>query len=281
MAKTRFQVFTGNVRKVINTYIKQGIDIFYSATFITGKEKIKLMDHAPESLFHLVSQNVKVEKPDKIKIELFDSKEATHSLWLRDFVFKEPEPERVQTGFMGLGEVEINRLVDERFRERKQQVEFEELKEQVIELTEENEALQETVDRLEEINETLQQELESKKQIRYYAGMLGDIFESFGIAKDRIKKPIAELMGINDPDNTPKALENAEPDNSGIVEEPIKAANLTAEEKKRQEIISLIAEYLNASSNQTLAEVFSIFSEIEADTSMAAKILEHIQTLKK
>ena len=274
----------GNVRNRIDSFQKQGMEIFYSATFITGKEKVKLVDHAPASLLSLVSKNLKYEKPDKIRIELFNGKEADITIWPKEFVCKEEgsEPEKGISTFRGFGEVEINRIVDERFRERKQQVEFEELKEQVQELTEENEELQDTLEKLETRNTQLEQELEGKKQIKYYAGMLGDIFESFGISKDRIKKPIAELMGITDSNEKSKQQESEiqATDNSGIIEETVKPSTPSAEEQKRTEIISLIAEYLRTTSNQTLAHIFSIFSEIEADNSIADKIIQYINTLK-
>jgi hypothetical protein len=84
-------------------------------------------------------------------------------------------------------------------------------------------------------------------------------------------------MGINDTDEKSKSIE-AKTDNSGIVDEP-KSASST-EEQKRTEIISLVAEYLKTTSNQTLANVFSIFSEIEADNSISDKIIQYINTLK-
>jgi 23S rRNA maturation-related 3'-5' exoribonuclease YhaM len=107
--------------------------------------------------------------------------------------------------------------------------------------------------------------------------MLGDILESFGIAKDRIKKPIAELMGITDSEK-PAQLDQAKTDQSGIVED--KQDNPTPEGQKRNEVITLISEYLASTSNQTLANVFGIFSEIEQDPVMADKIIQYVNTLK-
>ncbi len=277
MEKNKYTLNLSNIRTKIRTYQEQGKDVLFSAVFITGKEKTKLVDRAPVGQLSLITKNLKCENPDKIRIELYDGKESPNPLWLKELVLAQPEPEVEASGFKGLGEVEINRIVDERFRERQRNAEYETLKERVMELTEENEELHDSIEELENENSRLEQELEGKKQIKYYAGMLGDIFESFGISKDRIKKPIAELMGINDTDEKSKSIE-AKTDNSGIVDEP-KSASST-EEQKRTEIISLVAEYLKTTSNQTLANVFSIFSEIEADNSISDKIIQYINTLK-
>lgn len=277
MEKNKYTLNLSNIRTKIRTYQEQGKDVLFSAVFITGKEKTKLVDRAPVGQLSLITKNLKCENPDKIRIELYDGKENPNPLWLKELVLSQPEPEVEASSFKGLGEVEISRIVDERFRERQRNAEYETLKERVMELTEENEELHDSIEELENENSRLEQELEGKKQIKYYAGMLGDIFESFGISKDRIKKPIAELMGINDTDEKAKSLE-AKTDNSGIVDEP-KSASST-EEQKRAEIISLVAEYLKTTSNQTLANVFSIFSEIEADNSIADKIIQYINILK-
>lgn len=277
MEKNKYTLNLSNIRTKIRTYQEQGKDVLFSAVFITGKEKTKLVDRAPVGQLSLITKNLKCENPDKIRIELYDGKENPNPLWLKELVLTQTEPEVEASSFKGLGEVEINRIVDERFRERQRNAEYETLKERVMELTEENEELHDSIEELENENSRLEQELEGKKQIKYYAGMLGDIFESFGISKDRIKKPIAELMGINYTDEKPKSLES-KTDNSGIVDEP-KSASST-EEQKRTEIISLVAEYLKTTSNQTLANVFSIFSEIEADNSIADKIIQYINILK-
>jgi FtsZ-binding cell division protein ZapB len=276
MEKNKYTLNLSNIRTKIRTFREQGKDVLYSAIFINGKEKVKLVDRAPVSQLSLVTKNLQCETPDKVRIELFDGKETPNPLWFKELPARQ-EIEVETQEFKGLGEAEINEIVDQRFRERQRNAEYENLKERVMELTEENEELHDSIEELENENSRLEQELEAKKQIKYYAGMLGDIFESFGISKDKIKKPIAELMGINDAEDKPKSIE-AKADNSGIVDES--KPTTSTEEQKRTEIISLIAEYLSTTSNQTLANVFNIFSEIEADNGIADKIIAYINTLK-
>jgi hypothetical protein len=155
------------------------------------------------------------------------------------------------------------------------------LKERVLELTGENEELRDTIEELENHTSQVESELENKKQIRYYAGMLGDILESFGIARDKVKKPLAELMGLNDTVENTKSIEPKRDDGSGIVEtrEPVKG--LSAEEQKRNEIIALVAEYLKTTSNEILGEIFTIFSEVEQDNGLAPEIVVFINQKKE
>lgn len=265
-----------NIREKIRTFEKQGKNVVYTAVFITGKEKIKLVDRAPATELALVGRNLKYENPDKVRIELYDGEQSKNMLWVAEIMINRQvdEDKPSISGFQGLGEAEINQIVDERFRQRQQNLEYEQLKEQVADLSEENQGLQDELEVLRNEKEELEKEIESKKNIRYYAGMLGDILESFGIAKEKIRTPLAGLMGISDDQ---KSKEDAVEfiDNSGLDK------SASPEEEKRSEIISLISEYLRTTNNQTLANVFSIFSEIEKDENVADTLMQYLNTLKK
>jgi hypothetical protein len=281
--KNKYSLNLSNIRTKIRTYQEQGKDVLFSAIFITGKEKSKLIDRAPVQQLSLITKNLKYENPDKVRIELFDGKDAVNPLWLKEIILAMPESESEteSTSFRGLGEAEISKIVDERFRERQRLAEYEQLKERVLELTGENEELRDTIEELENHASQVETELENKKQIRYYAGMLGDILESFGIARDKVKKPLAELMGLNDTVENTKSIEPKRDDSSGIVEtrEPVKG--LSAEEQKRNEIIALVAEYLKTTSNEILGAIFTIFSEVEQDNGLAPEIVGFINQKKE
>jgi predicted RNase H-like nuclease (RuvC/YqgF family) len=124
----------------------------------------------------LITKNLKYENPDKIRIELYDGKDAVNTLWLSEIKLAMPKPETEadSNSFRGLGEADISRIMDERFKERQRLAEYEQLKERVLELTGENEELRDTIEQLENHASKVETELESKKQIRYYAGMLGE-----------------------------------------------------------------------------------------------------------
>lgn len=265
-----------NIREKIRTFEKQGKNVVYTAIFITGKDKVKLVDRAPATQLALVGRNLKYENPDKVRIELYDGEQSKNMLWVAEIMVNQQgdEDKPSISGFQGLGEAEINQIVDERFRQRQQNLEYEQLKEQVAELSDENQGLQDELETLRNEKEELEKEIESKKNIRYYAGMLGDILESFGIAKEKIRTPLAGLMGITD-------VEKKKEESVGFIDNSGLDKEVSPEEEKRNEIINLISEYLRSSSNQTLANVFSIFSEIEKDELVADKVLQYLNTLKQ
>lgn len=282
MERTKYTLNLSNIRTKIRTYQEQGKDVLFTAIFISGREKSKLIDRAPVQQLALITKNLKYENPDKVRIELYDGKDAVNPLWLKEILLATPEPETESesSSFRGFGEAEISRIVDERFQERQRLAEYEQMKERVLELTGENEELRDTIDKLENHTSQVETELESKKQIRYYAGMLGDILESFGIARDKVKKPLAELMGLNDTVD-PKSIQGKQDDRSGIVETQESFASLTPEDQKRSEIIALVAEYLKSTSNDILGALFTIFSEVEQDNSLVAEIIGFINQKKE
>ena len=66
MERSRFTVNLSNIRTKIRTYQEQGKDVLFSAIFITGREKNKLIDRAPVQQLSLITKNLKYENPDKM-----------------------------------------------------------------------------------------------------------------------------------------------------------------------------------------------------------------------
>lgn len=267
---SNYTIDLSNVRTKIKSFQQQGKHVVYSATFLVDGKKQKLVDMAEINQLSLITRNLKCETPQKITIELFDKNDPRNPLWVKPFLFEEITPSSTPEK-TGLGEAEINQLVDLRMAERQRMMDFEELKNLAKELSSENEELQDRIQELEAEKEELEVELERKKSVRYYAGMLGDILESFGIKRDKIKSPLAELMGVEEETLAAKQVAAPSSDESGIVEE-----ELSPEEKKRREIIELIHQYLQSLPVVTLVSVFKIFSAIEMDPFLGDEILEFI-----
>jgi len=263
-----------SIRNKIYHYKKQKVICFVTVTFITGKQKEAIIERGASNTLSQIEEMLKCEKPDKIQIEFYKGdSEKRHDVKLYPFqdVFDLSQVQ-VHQQSQGLGEVEISRIVDDRIKERQRLEEYEQLKERVLELETENEEFQNIVDQLENENERLEKVIEEKTQIRYYAGMLGDILEGIGISKDKIRNPIASLMGISDTEvqkdiSQPTQSQN---DTSGIVEDNEPLSQL---QKERNEIITLITQYLNSTDNNTLAQVFTVFSEIEHNSDKASEII--------
>ncbi len=272
MNKQQFKYQLGNLRKVINKLIAEGREIVYSAIFTIDGKKQKLIDLADAKKFNLLNRFMEYENPTHLRIEYYDKQDTRNMIDVKDFPFDAPEKAPEKTEFRGFGEAEINQIVDQRMAEKQRQMDHEELKDHVRELTVENQELQDKIEALEDTNAHLEVELEKKKSIRYYAGMLGDILESFGIKRDKIKKPLAELMGVDEDSPEPKQVAGQKKDASGIVEE-----EPSPDQQKRAEIINLIDQYLQTLPNVTLANVFKIFSAIEQSPFIADELLDYLK----
>lgn len=270
MTKQQLKYNLGNIRKVLNKLVERGIDVVFSAIFTIDGKKQKLIDLADYSQFNLLYRFLNYEKPTRLRIEWFDRQDTRNMIDFKEYDFEAAEKPVEKPAFIGFGEAEINQIVDQRMAERQRQVDHEELKGMVRELTQENQELQNRVENLEQENENLEEELEKKKTMRYYAGMLGDILESFGIKREKIKKPLAELMGMEDEKPETKQVTGAQ-DTSGIVEE-----EPTPDQKKRTEVIDLIRQYLGSLPNATLANVFKIFSAIEQNPDISDELLTYL-----
>jgi hypothetical protein len=107
--------------------------------------------------------------------------------------------------------------------------------------------------------------------------------EGIGISKDKIRNPIASLMGISDTEK-PKVISDttntahstqAQHDSSGIVEDEVP---LTKEQEERKVIITLITHYLDSADNKTLAQVFTVFSAIEHNSEKASEIITFLKS---
>jgi len=279
MAPKKHNLDLSYLRDRIQIYQAEGKDVLYTAIFITDKLKDKIVDRAsPKQLAH-ITKSLKYVNPDKIRVELYDGKEAKNMLWFTEYELNKPELETKQpTTFQGFGEAEINSIVDQRFRERKQQEEFVQLKEQVTELTTELDEQRNLVEELETENERLEKVLESKTQVRYYAGMLGDILESFGIAKSKVKSPLATLMGVTDVEEKEEQIQYTRKSKPAPTENTEQIQTFTFNEQGRNEIITLMSEYLKNVDDQILGEVFTIFSDIEKTPERAKELIHFLQS---
>jgi len=282
MKTTKAKYSIANIKKKFLILQAQGIDVYFTATFYKGNQKSEGLIRQPFSNFKLLARTVRVDNPEIIRIRVYDGEHGQKVCWVNDYVVEydpdqqEEEPTVVTPqSFQGYGEAEINSLVDQRLREQKRAEDFERLQREVQEFTEELEEQRERVELLEHENDMLKEELESKKQLRYYAGMLGDILEGIGIPREKLRNPLASLMGVTDLEPVQHSIGS---DTSGIVEDV--SAHTSPEEQKRNEIVSLMTEYLKTRDNQTLLNVFSIFSEIEQNPNIAFDILTFIDTHK-
>jgi len=175
----------------------------------------------------------------------------------------------------------VNKRLDEERKERK-------LHELETIINENNETLTKNTQTIEGLEsklvskneeiEGLQKTIANKQNFKYYAGITGDILQSFGIKKELVAKPLAGLLTGGEGQQEPKAIEeNTTFDESGIVDDERAENHPRNVDEKRNEMIVLIGEFLKGVDNQTLSNTFSIFSEIENDPNNSSLILEFLK----
>ena len=116
---------------------EKGIPIFYSTTVINNNKSLKVIEMEPiKTLNNRINNLVKMEEPEIIKVDLFIEGDK----WLEGNVcdLRSKEGNTPTTNFQGLGEVEINAIVEKRFDEKKREYEYLEMTEAVKELSNEN-----------------------------------------------------------------------------------------------------------------------------------------------
>jgi len=118
--------------------------------------------------------------------------------------------------------------------------------------------------------------LSDKKNFKYYAGITGDILQSFGIKKEMVAKPLAGLLAGSQETETTAIEENASSDTSGIVDED---TPVSQPKNRRQEMIDLLTMYLQNIDTATLEKLFAIFSEVEDNHDKADQILIYLNQI--
>ncbi len=145
------------------------------------------------------------------------------------------------------------------------------------EINDANEKYQRELNEKDETINGLEQSVEAKKTIRNYAGFAGDVLQSFGIKKEMIREPLTGILSGEEEETKQIPETTTQNDESGIVEEETVQ---NPQEEKRNELIALIGEYLQGTDNDTLSNIFYIFSEIERDKTKAIELIEYLKSLK-
>jgi Flp pilus assembly secretin CpaC len=240
---------------MINTFPKQGYtNVVFNATFYRNGKKLNAIEQAEVTNFsQLVRSYDKSENPDKVKVEFKDQSKGA-LIWAKTFEVNELDEEiqRTTSNFSGLGEAEVNDLVQRKFAELERQKAIEQLQTELQVQKELNAELQFQVS-------DLQTTLDAKKQVEYYSSIIGMALP--GLAKFFTGTPVAEAMNF---------LAGQEEDKE-LLEE-----GSTSSPDQRQSIIKLIGEFSGTLSNQELGTLYLLFIEFEKDKSNIQRILRFI-----
>ena len=294
--------------------VRAKLDVSLSVFLMLNGNRQLLLKNKDRKILSTLALQVFEIKPDSIEVELeFNGKVENHLFNMnysgRNEHFQENNdnirvanvmPEKYRgfnenNGMMGMAgmgnvsQINIESIVNKRLEEERKERELIELKRKISEYndslsknTKEIEKLNSKIESKEQEIEALQKTIATKSNFKYYAGITGDILQSFGIKKEIIATPLAGILtGGNDED--PKAIEQKiADDDSGIIEDeqPNTKAPSSSVSDKRTEMISLISDYLQGIDNKTLSNVFTIFSEIENDPNNSGLILNFLRSKK-
>jgi hypothetical protein len=246
-------------QKMIQTFPKQGhSNVVFNAVFYRNSKKLNSIDQADVANFsHLVRSYDKSENPDKVKVE-FKDQDTGSLIWAKTFEWTDVDDEipRTLSGYSGLGEAEVNDLVQRKFSEMERSKELERMSSELQRLQSENEELEFQM-------QDMQNTLEAKKQVEYYSNILGMALP--GLAKFLTNSPMGAAMSFlagTDQDD--------KPDGQG------KETDTEPKDSQRETILEMIMSFCKTMNDQELGTMYLMLSEIEKDRGNLQRILQFI-----
>lgn len=246
-------------QKMIKTFPKQGhSNVVFNAVFYRNGKKLNSIDQADVANFsHLVRSYDKSENPDKVKVE-FKDQESGNLIWAKTFEWTDVDDEipRALSGYSGLGEAEVNDLVQRKFSEMERSKELERMSSELSRLQTEN-------DELEFQMQDMQNTLDAKKQVEYYSNIIGMALP--GLAKFLTNSPMGAAMNF---------LAGTEQD--GKPQEQSKDTEAEPKDSQRETILEMIMSFCKSMNDQELGTMYLMLSEIEKDRGNLQRILQFI-----
>lgn len=237
------------------TFEKQGYtNVVFNALFSRNGKKLNSIENASIANFSTLVRNYdKAENPDKVKIE-FKNQDDNVLIWSKVYELNDSLEDipKSLAGYAGLGEAEVNDLVQRKFSEMERSKELERLSAELTKAIAMNEELQYQVS-------DMQASLDAKKQIEYYSSVIGMALP--GLAKFFTGTPVGSAINF---------LSGTEETQNQIDQAKDKDPN------QREVILDLIQTFCEGLSNQELGTMYLLLSEIEKDKSTLKTILELI-----
>ena len=163
---------------------------------------------------------------------------------------------RALNGYAGLGEAEVNDLVQRKFTEMERSKELDRMSSEL-------QRLQSVNDELEFQMQDMQNTLDAKKQVEYYSNIIGMALP--GLAKFLSNSPMGAAMNF---------LAGTEAQGKEI--EQGKVVESEPKDSQRETILEMITSFCKTMSNQELGTMYLMLSEIEKDRNNLQRILQFI-----
>lgn len=242
-------------QKMIKTFPKQGHNkVTFNAMFYRNGKRLNSIDQAViENFSQLVRSYDKSENPDKVKVE-FKDVDTGMLIWAKIFEWTDVDEEipKSLAGYSGLGEAEVNELVQRKFSEMERSRELERLTSELQRINAINEELEFQV-------QDMQNSLEAKKQVEYYSNIIGMALP--GLAKFFTNSPVGTAFNFLAGTDQEKSLEQS--------------SNGT-KDTQRETILEMINSFVQTLDNQELGTMYLLLAEIEKDRSNIQKVLQFI-----
>jgi hypothetical protein len=253
--KRKIYTVTEAGAKLIKTFPKQGYtNVVFNAYFYRNGKKLNSLENTAIANFSGLLRNYdKAENPDKVKIE-FKNQDDNVLIWSKVYELNDSLDgiPKSLSGYAGLGEAEVNDLVQRKFSEMERSKELERLSAELTKATAMNEELQYQV-------LDMQASLDAKKQIEYYSSVIGMALP--GLAKFFTGTPVGTAINFLSGTEEAASQSNAEKEK---------------DPNQREAILELIQNFCAGLSNQELGTMYLLLSEIEKDKAVLKTILDLI-----
>lgn len=253
--------------------------IYFTAVYAKlGKKIAESKDKTSLTAFTTVmSGRYQVCHPDSITVtwhnydtneKLFEHTFAINRMQREAEPMIQPEIPAQQSGFQGLGEAEVNNLVEKRLTEMRQREEYERLRD-------ENQKMQMQIAELENRNADLEHDIAAKETTENYMKILGmalpGLSRFFGGAG-----VLSMLAGTDEPAPAPAQA----PELGAASASPVTPVTAdTPPKDEREEMIYMLKDYMiDELSQQEVATLYLMFMEIQKDKTLIQKILTQITT---
>jgi len=260
----------------------RGNKVLVSIFFFRNGQKISKAVNDDRSVLRSLKVLYEHDRPEKVEVHITSGGKKDI------YPFQEnPQKTEIQktANFEGFGATEVEEIVRKRLDEELKEREFAELRlklsgkeTKLSEIILEKQELEEKLRQIKKQNKNLKETIQKKEKIRYYAGFAGDILQSFGIDKSKIREPLAGFLTEEEEKRQLQPSTNGH-DHSSI--ELVNEQPSDPELKQRNDAIQMIRKYLNSISNKELSGICELLGNIQDEPGLLGKLLEYIKTKKE
>jgi hypothetical protein len=247
--------------------------IYFSAVYNKlGKKIAESRDRTSLTAFTpVITGRYQVCHPDSITITWHNA-DTTEKLFEHTFSIQRAQQREIEQqpeipspiGFQGLGEVEVNTLVEKRLTEMRQREEYERMRE-------ENGKMQVQIAELERHKVTLERDIAAKETTESYMKILGMALP--GLSKFFGGAGLLSMLAGTEEEVEAPALGAAEHVSPTPVAAPVEPRD------EREEMIFMLKDYMTDElSQQEVATIYLLFMEFQKDKTQIQKILSHLTT---